>query len=113
MLFCVGSTNNPWPWVTVHCYFRKHWGWYSAVPGQTTQVIKKTSFVINQMNIHTHKQAMDNALSDGQSSRGVVSGPFSLTPEGASAEQKLCHLGVPWGHRVTDNYGVYSQNTVS
>lgn len=65
------------------------------------------------MKLHTHKQEMDNALSDGQSSLGVFLGPFSLTPYGASAEGLLCHLGVPWDHRVTDNDRVYSQNAVS
>lgn len=64
------------------------------------------------MNTHTHKQAMDNDLSDGQSSLGVVS-TILLTPEGASAEGWLCQPGVPWGHRVTDNDGVYSQSTAS
>lgn len=78
MLFCVGSTNNPWPQVIVHCYFSKHWDWYSAVPGQTTQVIKSNKLCYkSDEHTHTHKQAMDNALSDGQSSLGVVSGPYS------------------------------------
>lgn len=67
---------------------------------KTLMQLNKTRLSINQMNMHTHKQAAGNALLDGQSLLGVVSAPFPSSQKVLLQSVGCANLGCP---RLTES----------